>query len=66
MWEFFMAHPGWVIIPGFFLLWGIVELIVAWTPTGKDDAAWKIVRKWILVFLSFIPRYKKGGGKPNE
>lgn len=62
-WEFFLLHPllvaGLILIP----VWGVIELIVAITPTEKDDAAWKRIRKLIFALISLIPRLKKGGGK---
>jgi hypothetical protein len=64
-WEFFFEHPLLVIVPVGFLIWGVAELIVALTPTEKDDSALKIIRKFLWAFINLVPRLKKGGGKFN-
>lgn len=64
--EFFLAHPGWVIVPALLILWGLIELVVALTPTQKDDAVWKVIRSVILALINRIPRKRSGGGYFNK
>jgi hypothetical protein len=66
LWESFLEHP--VFWSAVFLLplWGIAELIVALTPTKKDDSALKMFRNFIFALINLIPRLKKGGGTFNK
>lgn len=43
---------------------GLAEMVVALTPTEKDDLAVERVGKWVRKFLEMVglPNKKKGGG----
>ena len=58
MWEFIKSNPG----LSFLGVYVLAEIVVALTPTKKDDAVFDIIR---AVLKKYFPRLRKGGGKFN-
>ena len=59
MWDWIKENPGFAI-GGVYV---VAELVVALTPTKKDDAIFDILRG---ILRKRIPRLKKGGGKDDS
>jgi hypothetical protein len=59
MWEFVKNNPG-LCLMGVYVL---AEVVVALSPTKKDDAVFDIIR---AILNKYIPRFKKGGGTFNS
>ena len=58
MWEFVKDNPG-LCLMGVYI---IAEVVVALTPTKRDDAVFDIIRG---ILKKYIPRFRRGGGKFN-
>ena len=58
MWGYIKDNPG-LFLMGLYVL---AELIVALTPTKRDDAIFDIIRS---ILKKYIPRLRKGGGTFN-
>lgn len=56
MWEFVKDNPG-LCLMGVYV---VAEVIVALTPTKKDDAVFDILRS---ILKKYVPRFRKGGGR---
>jgi len=59
MWEFIKDNPGLSLMG----LYVVAEIVVALTPTKKDDAVFDIIR---AILRKYVPRLKKGGGTFNK
>ena len=59
MWQFVKDNPG-LCLGGIYV---VAEIVVALTPTKKDDAILDIVR---AILKKYVPRYRKGGGTFNK
>ena len=59
MWEFVKNNPG-LSLMGVYVA---AEIVVAITPTKKDDAIFTIIR---AILGKYIPRFRKGVGKFNQ
>ena len=58
MWEFVKDNPGLCAMGGYV----VAEIVVALTPTKKDEAVFDIIR---AILRRYIPRLRKGGGTFN-
>jgi len=59
MWEFVKSNPG-LCLMGVYVA---AEIVVALTPTKKDDAVFDIIR---AILSRYNPRFRKGGGTFNK